>query len=338
MCKRFKRRDCMRNNELKKLIFREKLLPLILALVIILMVATGFMFANKKVQIAVDGTTMVISTLHNKPEDVLVQAGIKLESKDEYRVSTPKLTDGSVISVKRAVPVTVMYQGNSQVVVTGKLTVGELAESMGIKAESSKLIPSGQTKIEADMHIQVVTLSEKVVERDVPEPFTVIHQPDSTLEKGVEKVIEEGKDGSKTITVRLNFADGEEVGAQQISEVIKEAPKAQIVNVGTRDTIETSRGSMGFSRVEMMEATAYLPTDGSVEGITATGIKARRGIVAVDPDVIPLGTRVYVQGYGVALAADVGGAIEGNKIDLCMEDYHEAMRFGRRSVKVYVLD
>ena len=338
MCKRFKRRDCMRNNELKTLIFREKLLPLILALVIILMVATGFMFANKKVQIAIDGTTMVISTLHNKPEDVLVQAGIALDPKDEYRLSTPKLIEGSVISVKRAVPVTVMYQGTTQVVVTGKLTVGELAESMGLKTGNSKLIPNEQTKIEPEMHIQVVTLTEKIVERDVPEAFTVIHRPDSTLEKGVERIVEEGQDGIKTITVRLNFADGEEVGAQQISEVIKEAPKPQIVNVGTRDTIETSRGAVRFSRVETMEATAYLPTDGSVEGITATGIKARRGVVAVDPDVIPLGTRVYVQGYGVALAADVGGAIVGNKIDLCMEEYHEAMRFGRRFVKVYVLD
>ena len=87
-----------------------------------------------------------------------------------------------------------------------------------------------------------------------------------------------------------------------------------------------------------MEATAYLPTDGSVHGITATGIPARHGIVAVDPDVIPLGTRVYIPGYGMALAADVGGAIVGDKIDLCMEDYSEAMRFGRRAVKVYILE
>lgn len=328
----------MRNNELKKLIFRKKLLPLILAIFTILLVATGFMFANKKVHIAADGTTVIVSTLHNKPEDVLVQAGIKLGSMDEYRLSTTKLVDGTVISVQRAVPVTVTYQGKNQTVVTGKFTVGELVESLGASTVNSKLIPSGQTKIEPDMHIQVITLAEQVVERQVAEPFSVIRRPDYTLEKGVEKVIEEGQNGSKTITVRLNFADGVEVSAQQISETITEAPKAKIIDVGTRDTVETSRGSMRFSRVEMMEASAYLPTDGSAEGLTATGIAARRGIVAVDPDVIPLGSRVYVQGYGVALAADVGGAIVGHKIDLCMEDYSEAMRFGRRPVKVYVLD
>jgi len=328
----------MHNNELKKPIFRKKMLPLILALVIVFLVATGFVFANKKVQIAADGATVIVSTLHSKPEDVLVQAGIKLGSMDEYHLSTAKLVDGTVITVQRAVPVTVAYQGVTQVLVTAKLTVGELAESLGAATVSNKLIPNGQTKIEPDMHIQIVALTQQVVERDVPEPFSIIRQPDPTLRKGMEKVMEEGQDGIKKITVCLNFADGVEVSAQQISETIKEAPKAQVILVGTRDTVETSRGSMRFSRMEMMEASAYLPTDGSAAGITATGVSARHGIVAVDPDVIPLGTRVYVPGYGVALAADVGGAIVGNKIDLCVEDYSEAMSFGRRSVEVYVLD
>ena len=329
----------MRTDQLKTLIFRKKLLPLFLALVIVFLVATGFVYANKKVHIAVDGTTVIVSTLHNKPDDVLVQAGIKLGPEDQYNLSTTKLADGTVITVHRAVPVTVVYLGKTQVLVTGKLTVEELAESLGAKAESSKLIPDGQTKIEADMHIQVITLTQQVAEREVVEPFSIIRQPDATMTKGEERVMETGRDGIKKITVRLNLADGVEVSAQQISETIKEAPKAQIINVGTRDTVvETSRGSMRYSRMEMMEASAYLPTDGSGAGITATGIKARHGVVAVDPNVIPLGTRVYVPGYGVALAADTGGAIIGKKIDLCMEDYGQAMGFGRRPVEVYVLD
>lgn len=87
-----------------------------------------------------------------------------------------------------------------------------------------------------------------------------------------------------------------------------------------------------------MEATAYLPTDGNGEGITATGIPATWGIVAVDPDIIPLGTRLYIPGYGEAIAADTGGAIRGYTIDLCVESYSEAMQFGRRNVTVYVLE
>ena len=103
------------------------------------------------------------------------------------------------------------------------------------------------------------------------------------------------------------------------------------------DVVETPEGYMPYTQVMGMEATAYLPTDGSAEGLTAMGIPATYGIVAVDPDIIPLGSRVYIPGYGEALAADTGGAIYGYRIDLCMEDYWQAMDFGRRTVTVFVL-
>lgn len=103
------------------------------------------------------------------------------------------------------------------------------------------------------------------------------------------------------------------------------------------EQVETSRGMVRYSDALYMEASAYLPTDGGGACITASGMVAQRGVVAVDPDVIPLGTRLYIPGYGEAIAADTGGAIVGNKIDLCMEDYGEAMEFGRRDITVYVL-
>lgn len=101
--------------------------------------------------------------------------------------------------------------------------------------------------------------------------------------------------------------------------------------------IQTSRGHKEYTNVYTMEASAYLPSDGGGSGITASGMRAARGVVAVDPRVIPLGTKVYVEGYGEAIAADTGGAIKGSKIDLCMESYSEAINFGRRNVTVYVL-
>ncbi|MPM89146.1 hypothetical protein SDC9_136254 [bioreactor metagenome] len=177
-----------------------------------------------------------------------------------------------------------------------------------------------------------------VEERQQDVPFTVIRQPNATMEKGVEEVVEAGQNGVKTVSVKMHFADEKQVTEEVIAETIIVQPKPQIINVGTRDTINTSRGAQRFRSVAWMEATAYLPTDGSAEGLTATGIPARRGIVAVDPDIIPLGTRVYIPGYGVGLAADTGGAIIGNKIDLCMESSSEAWRFGRRDVKVYILE
>ena len=86
------------------------------------------------------------------------------------------------------------------------------------------------------------------------------------------------------------------------------------------------------------ETTAYAPGSGGADHRCATGALATRGVIAVDPHVIPLGTHVYVPGYGYAIAADTGGAIEGNRIDLCYDTYDEAIRWGRRPVTIIILD
>jgi len=102
-----------------------------------------------------------------------------------------------------------------------------------------------------------------------------------------------------------------------------------------------SRGELADYPAMDMEATAYEPSPIScgphANGITATGMRAVYGVVAVDPRVIPLGSRLYVEGYGYAIAADTGSAIKGNRIDLFYPTYREAIQFGRRMVRVYLL-
>ncbi len=83
--------------------------------------------------------------------------------------------------------------------------------------------------------------------------------------------------------------------------------------------------------------TAYTAEDEGCTGITYRGHVLQRGMVAVDPDVIPLGTRLYVPGYGEAVADDIGGAIIGNHIDLAMDSVDEAFNWGKREVTVYIL-
>ena len=100
---------------------------------------------------------------------------------------------------------------------------------------------------------------------------------------------------------------------------------------------------LALARRELrLEATGYDPgpvdnTRGWV-GSTRSGTRARFGIAAVDPSVIRLGTMLYVEGYGPALAADVGGAIKGRRIDLCFNDSHAARAWGRRHVRVWLVD
>lgn len=322
---------------LLKVMGRRKLM-LITALIITAVLVTGFAWAHKKINIIVDGSSISVDTIQSKPEAVLKQAGVVLGEKDEFRLSTEKLQNGTTIKVFRAVPVVVTYQGKTETIITGKPTVEELAASLGILKPNVKLEPGAETPIQSGLHIKAVVLTEKVVERQQEEPYTIIRQPDPTMEKGSEEVIEEGQNGVKTVSVKIHFADDQQVAEEVLSQTVTVQPKPKIIRVGTRDTINTSRGVQRFRSVTWMEATAYLPTDGSAHGLTATGVPARHGIVAVDPDVIPLGTRVYIPGYGLALAADTGGAIVGNKIDLCMESYSEAWRFGRRTVKVYILE
>lgn len=91
-------------------------------------------------------------------------------------------------------------------------------------------------------------------------------------------------------------------------------------------------------RVLVMVATAYSPEEPGLTDTTASGLKAQRGVVAVDPRVIPLGTRVHVEGYGNAIAADTGSAIKGMRIDLCFDTLAECNAYGRRTVRVTILE
>ena len=122
-------------------------------------------------------------------------------------------------------------------------------------------------------------------------------------------------------------------------------PRAKVVaeGVGDYSTLATvaRRGMTGTIRMAdsalTMIATAYTAECFGCSGTTATGRPAGHGIVAVDPRYIPLGTHLYIPGYGRALAGDTGGAIQGNRIDLGFESNRDAMTFGRRAIVVYVV-
>ena len=154
-----------------------------------------------------------------------------------------------------------------------------------------------------------------------------IYAPDWEAEKVLE---EAGVKLAELDRVQITKTQGNPIQFMVLRNAIRPEPPREMM-------VATSRGHMTYKMLHTMEATAYLPGDGDGRGITATGIKATWGVVAVDPKVIPLGSRVYVPGYGFAIAADTGGAIKGSKIDLCMEDYGQAIQIGRRPVEVYVL-
>lgn len=108
----------------------------------------------------------------------------------------------------------------------------------------------------------------------------------------------------------------------------------------SKKSIQTTRGSSRGKLLGTFEATAYtddVESQGKWVGQTASGMKPQVGVVAVDPKVIPLGTKLYVEGYGQAIAGDTGGAIKGNRVDLFMETRESCIEFGRQNVKVWIV-
>lgn len=114
------------------------------------------------------------------------------------------------------------------------------------------------------------------------------------------------------------------------------ASKETLLHLGRASSMEFNPSRS--SRSMVMNASAYSAYDPGNGHYTSRGSFLHKGLVAVDPNVIPLGTRLYVSGYGYAIADDIGGAIKGNKIDLAYDSHSEAIQFGRRNVTVYILD
>ena len=157
------------------------------------------------------------------------------------------------------------------------------------------------------------------------------------LRRGHTMISQHPKPGLKEVTYTVTLRDGEVAKRQVTGTKVVRAPKHKILLVGGKETQLASRGGyFGGRRTMNMVATGY-PAMVTGTGRTYLGLRARKGIVAVDPRVIPLGSRLYVQGYGEAYAGDIGGAIKGNRIDLCFRTFGEADRYGKKRVKVWIL-
>jgi 3D (Asp-Asp-Asp) domain-containing protein len=181
------------------------------------------------------------------------------------------------------------------------------------------------------------------IERRATPPQT-IHRLSIDLPAGRAKVVSQGRWGIVVLRVRYAQRDGGPVRRSVLAASVMRPPKARIVADGIGGTRLTSFEAHGIVRMAYMArsaiemlATAYTANCAGCDGMTAIGRRAGYGIVAVDPRIIPLGTHLYIPGYGMAIAGDTGGDIVGHRIDLGFDSMRDAMLFGRRSVKVYTL-
>ena len=208
---------------------------------------------------------------------------------------------------------------------------------------------------ETETTVEEVNVSEKIViEHDTIEIKT------SDLFIGDSYITVQGQDGIVSNNYAVRYENGVEVSRVLLSEEMLVKPVDTIKYVGTKVKPETKQTFFGtwvtkptsYRNSFTVSCTAYdlsyescgkRPGDRGY-GITASGMRAGVGVVAVDPRVIPLGTKLYIEAvdgswtYGYAIAGDTGGAIKGNRVDLFFNTYSECIQFGRRNARVYILN
>lgn len=278
--------------------------------------------------------------------------GVEINEKDKISISLDhRITQDMSINIDKAENIIfkILGEGEDKFITNSNKVGIALAQYQKEKNRQFKLEEeqsSGMTITEG-MVINIKPYIEKIetITEEIIFPTDYIENPDLT--EGVERIKTKGYNGVKEIKAKLIYLGGELVSKEIISETISKQPITQIAEKGTKkNLIKTEKGNVSYNKKLSMKSTAYTagfestgkrPGDKGY-GLTASGMKARKGVVAVDTKVIPFGTNLYIEGYGYAIAGDTGGAIKGNKIDVFFDNYKDAVKYGVKNVNVYILD
>jgi len=318
-----------------------------------------------RVTVIDDGVPTTYITNVRNVELFLAEQNIVLGPLDEISVHLSRtIVDELTFEITRSFEVNVVIDGTTErIEVAPGTTVAEVVTNL-IEESDNIVVFDGNVYEGAELQQgTVVEFSALRTETEVvtePIAYIVEYVDNPTLQEGIEQIRQLGEPGERIREYEIEFIGEQEQGRTLVQQTIVDpVPKiidrgiqATVDNIGTITNLgellgtltDTSAASFVYVRRLVMEATAYTaagggrPPDHPRFGYTATGIRAEHGIVAVDPSVIPLGTRLYIEGYGFAIAADTGGAIRGYKIDLFMYSHEDAIRFGRRNVTVFILE
>lgn len=267
---------------------------------------------------------------------------------DDYVYPAPAtpLSDRLFVEYRAAVPVTIAIKG-------GKIALASAAEDVGALLEEQHIVlgpddvvqPSLSDRLVDGETIHVVRVTSWTSSKRQTFAAQTVHRIVFSMAPGTTKVLAKGRPGLRQTMVRYTQRDGGKIRAQVVSSNVLRHSIPRIVaeggdeydaitNLGRRELDKTSYVA---SAALQMVATAYTASCYGCSGITAIGRRAGHGVVAVDPRYIPLGSKLYIPGYGFAVAGDTGGAIVGNRIDLGFNSLADAVRFGRREITVYRL-
>ncbi len=326
--------------------------PVIISLVCVITVfCIAASLSSMNTFIVYDGDNVsVLNSSVTCCSDALNEMGISLDANDYVEMPDKPVGGIAKIRIHRKKEVTVNIGTSSKVLLAeNERDVSSLLLNNGIElSEHDVLSLPADSPVTDGMSVSITRVSYSTSEEHKDIDFKKTRRASASLEAGKERVVQKGVKGKNKLVYKIKTENGNVTGKELVSETVVKEPVNQIVEYGTKKvsnpgTVTTFSGEkLKYKRVLNVTATAYT-TERSSDKITATGKVARVGLVAVDPKVIPLGSKLYIVSadgkswsYGTAVAADTG--VKGNKIDLFYNTYNECISFGRRKAKVYVLE
>lgn len=339
----------------------------------IILAVLVYQYARHTVSLYVDGEELCTAvTFSRTVEELLDERGIQLHPRDRVLPDRGTiLTQHTRIDVQKAFEVAVVDGNRLSLIVTPTIPVKELLAEEGFElGPDDRIEPAGLQEAYDGAVIKIVRVKKHYASSRSDVLFDEVVEKNPLLDRGLTRVIREGRSGLQEELIEITTEDGVEVNKEVVGTVLLEKPLEQIVEYGDNTTLEREGRVMQFDRVLIMTATSYCPgTPGSGcpldknghafctgpynNGYTYTGKKAVQGLgtfssprmVAVDPRVIPLGSLLYIEPIpgigkiGFARAEDIGGAIKGHKIDILYDYHRDVSNFGvKRGVKVYLLN
>ena len=312
-----------------------------------------------EVTVTADGKSQQISLVGATVADALKAAKVEVGEKDSVNYATDEpLFDKMRIRVSRMVRLTVTVDGRTASYEVSGVTVADALKRCGVKLSDDDRVNVGRNAIPTDgMEIVVtrVETKEEIVTEEAD--FPIEYEDSGALYEDEEQILTAGQKGEKEVTYKLIYVNGTLEGKEVVSEKITKKPVAQVVLRGTTPKptappVSTSPGGsitdssgapLNYTRKLIGQCTAYAPQHPG--DLTATGAVAGYGCIAVDPNIIPYHTRLYITSpdgsivYGYGVACDTGGAAMAGDIlaDLCYETEAECLSFGRRDMVIYIL-
>ncbi|MGM8365526.1 ubiquitin-like domain-containing protein [Virgibacillus sp. W0181] len=316
-----------------------------------------------EINVMIDGKQQQFYTTADTVGDFFNKEGLSFSTHDSIsHKKSDSIEEGLNISIDTAYEVTVDEAGEEKKIwTTGGNVADVLAANDITYKDMDKIEPALTDDVTEDTKITIVQVEKKTEKVKEPIAFKTEKKKDGSLEKGKEQVVSDGKEGLVSKEYEITLENGEEVNRELLNEEVMEKSVNKVVAVGTKEVKKTqpkttasskksesgsnsskSSGSNASGKELSMTASAYTAKCSGCSGYTSTGINLNANpnmkVIAVDPNVIPLGSKVWVEGYGTAIAADTGGSIKGKRIDAHFPTKQAAYSFGRKQVKVKILD